>query len=175
MTIIILVIGALSHSVSTTKFDYDFYEGLSKCHTVLIVLIDGEFSTIGATPDLNAAGCWNTSPNYNRWFKFQATSPFVTLTIKRGGTFGTILRIDAAIWEADGVTEVACNRYVGDYDNVVVGFTNLTVGNWYYISVDNNYSGYRGTFTICMDNTADYDYYEVLLRFHILPIVFSRC
>ncbi|MEZ5198093.1 MAG: hypothetical protein R2764_17395 [Bacteroidales bacterium] len=120
---------------------------------------DAEYTTIGATPDRNAAGCWNTSPNYNRWFKFQATSPFVTLTIKRGGTFGTIRRINAAIWESDGITEVACNRYVGDYDNVVVGFTNLTVGNWYYISVD-NYSGYRGTFTICMDNTADYDYYE---------------
>ncbi|MEZ5198094.1 MAG: hypothetical protein R2764_17400 [Bacteroidales bacterium] len=141
--------------------DYDYYEGAIEVpHTADWCSADAEYTTIGATPDRNAASCWNTSPDYNRWFKFQATSPFVTLTIKRGGTFGTIRRINAAIWESDGITEVACNRYVGDYDNVVVGFTNLTVGDWYYISVDNNYSGYRGTFTLCMDNTADYDFYE---------------
>jgi hypothetical protein len=141
--------------------DYDFYEGaIVVPHEADWCSADAEFTTIGATADRNAAGCWNTAPDYNRWFKFEATTPFVTLTIDRGGSKGTIRRINAAIWEADGLTEVACNRYVNTDDDVTVGYTNLVVGNTYYISVDNNYSGYRGTFTLCMDNTADYDFYE---------------
>ncbi|MEZ5198091.1 MAG: hypothetical protein R2764_17385 [Bacteroidales bacterium] len=80
--------------------DYDFYEGaITVPHTSDWCSLDAEYTTIGATPDLNAASCWNTNPNYNRWFKFQATTPEVTVTVKRGGALGTIRRINAAIWE----------------------------------------------------------------------------
>ena len=60
------------------------------------------YTTIGATADLNAASCWNTSPNYNVWFRFQATGTTARITVKRGGAFGTIARINAAIWQVDG-------------------------------------------------------------------------
>ncbi|WP_185152440.1 hypothetical protein, partial [Fulvivirga aurantia] len=65
-----------------------------------------------------------------------------------------------AIWENDGTTEVACNRYVNNDDDVSATALGLTPGNTYYISVDNNYSGYRGTFTLCLSDAADYDFYE---------------
>ena len=129
--------------------DYDYYEGAIEIpHEADWCSADAEYTTLGATADRNPAGCWNTNPNYNRWFKFEATSPFVTLTIDRGGAKGTIRRVNAAIWEDDGITEVACNRYVGDNDDVVVGYTNLTVGETYYIAVDNNYSYFVVSFTI---------------------------
>ena len=46
---------------------------------------DAAYTTVDATPDGNAASCWNTNPNYNVWFTFVATSPEVTVTIDRGG------------------------------------------------------------------------------------------
>ena len=141
--------------------DYDYYEGAIEVqHAAGWCSADAEYTTIGATPDRNAASCWNTSPNYNRWFYFVASSPFLAVTVDRGGVKGTLQRANVAIWESDGTTEVACNRYVNNGDDVSVGFTSLTVGNTYYIAVDNNYSYYRGTFTLCVDNEADYDYYE---------------
>ncbi len=37
-------------------------------------------------------------------------------------------------------------------DDVTIQYTGLTEDNWYYISVDNYYSGYRGSFTLCLDD-----------------------
>ena len=88
------------------------------------------------------------------------TNSFVNITVDRGGAQGGIRGVNLALWESDGTTEIECNRYVSVNDDVVVGYTNLTVGNWYYISVDNYASSYRGPFTLCVDNTVDYDYYE---------------
>ncbi len=141
--------------------DYDFYEGaITVQHQANWSSAQAAYTTIGATADRNAAGCWNTAPSYNRWFKFVATSPVVKLGIIRGGSYGSIRRINAAIWEADGTTEIACHRYVYDNDNVYVQYLNLTVGDTYYIAVDNYGAGYRGSFTLTMDTTVDYDFYE---------------
>ena len=141
--------------------DYDFYEGAVELTELDDwCSADAEYSTVGASSDRLAGSCWNTSPNYNRWFKFTATTNTINVTVKRGGTLGTIRRINLALWDGDGVSEVACNRYVSDNDNVSAGSTVLVPGNEYYISVDNNYSGYRGTFTLCIDNQTDYDFYE---------------
>ncbi|MCG8697763.1 MAG: hypothetical protein MI922_06890, partial [Bacteroidales bacterium] len=143
------------------QVDYDYYEGAYLISDIdNWCSADAEFTTAGATPDQNAGSCWNTSPNYNRWFRFTATGNMINVTVKRGGSYGTVRRINAAIWEADGTTQVECNRYVSNDDNVVVGSTNLIPGNDYYISVDNNYSGYRGTFSLCVDSELDYDYAE---------------
>ena len=141
--------------------DYDYYEGA----TILTNLSnwsssDAEYTTIGATSDKNAGSCWNTSPNYNRWFKFQATTDQINIKVNRGGSYGTIRRVNLALWESDGTTQVACNRYVSDNDIVSISAFNLTIGNWYYVSIDNNYSGYRGTFSLYVNDVADYDYYE---------------
>ncbi len=148
-----------------TAVDYDYYEGaLEIPHTNGWTSANAAYTTIGATPDKNPGGCWNTSPNYNRWFKFQATGPIAKITVLRGGSYGTIARINAAIWQANGTTEVACRIYVNDFDNVIIQTLSLVPGNWYYLSVDNNYSGYRGTFSLLMETAVDYDYYEGALE-----------
>ncbi len=144
------------------QVDYDYYEGAVD----VTGLINGcsansEFTTLGATPDRNAASCWNALPNYNRWFKFQApSSGMIRAVIKRGGAYGSIMEINAAIWESDGTTEVACNRYVYSEDEVTVQAKNLTPGNWYYISIDNPQDIDCGTFTLCLYDSLDYDFYE---------------
>ena len=143
------------------KADYDFYEGAYEITDVdNWCSADGEFTTVGATPDVNAASCWNTSPSYNRWFTFVAQTENATIEVRRGGSLGTILRINLALWEADGTTEVACSRYTSNADNVSIVTTGLIPGNTYYISVDNNFSGYRGTFTLCVDN-INQTYYSI--------------
>ncbi len=142
--------------------DYDFYEG-AKDITSLInnCSPSSAYTTVGATADRNAASCWNTSPDYNRWFKFQAPSTGqIRITVQRGSSGGTIKYINAAIWEADGTTEISCNRYINSNDNVIVQATGLTPGNWYYLSVDNRYGSGRGSFKLCVDDHVDYDYYE---------------
>ena len=59
--------------------------------------------------------------------------------------------LNAALWQADGTTQVLCTRYVNTGDNLLYRNPDL-VGNWYYVSVDNYYSGYRGTFSICIND-----------------------
>jgi hypothetical protein len=137
-----------------TQVDYDFYEGAIEIpSTVAWCSADAEYSTYGATSDKNAGTCWNTSPNYNRWFKFQASATGkITISVLRGGSYGNVRRINVALWQNDGVTQVACNRYIGDNDNVTIQTAGLTQGSWYYISIDNNYSYYRGSFTLCLDD-----------------------
>jgi hypothetical protein len=134
--------------------DYDYYEGAKELADVTNwCSADAEYTTIGATPDKNAATCWNTSPNFNRWFKFQASNTEkITFTILSGGSYGTLRGINVALWESDGITQLACNRYVGVNDNVSIQAAGLTEGDWYYISVDNYYSGYRGSFSLCIDD-----------------------
>ncbi|MTI21462.1 T9SS type A sorting domain-containing protein, partial [Fulvivirga sp. RKSG066] len=145
----------------TDAADYDFYEGAYEINDLdNWCSADGEFTTIGATGDQNAASCWNTSPNYNRWFKFTAVSSNATIEVQRGGSLGTIRRVNLALFEANGTTEIACARYVNNDDNVSIATSALTPGNTYYISVDNNYSGYRGTFTLCVDNISQ-TYYSI--------------
>ncbi|MCB0496101.1 MAG: hypothetical protein KDC79_08180, partial [Cyclobacteriaceae bacterium] len=124
---------------------------------------DAAYTTVNATADLNAGSCWDTSPNYNVWFTFDGTATGnMKITIKRGGSFGTIRRINAAIWQADGTTQVACKRYIGNDDDIILEVVGgLTNGTQYYLSVDNNYSGYQGSFTLCLDdNDISYDFYE---------------
>jgi len=123
------------------QVDYDYYEGAIELTDITNWdSPEAAYTTRGATADKNAASCWNTSPNYNRWFKFQATTNTISVLIRRGGTYGTIRRVNAAIWEDDGTTHVSCNRYISNDDNVYVESVNLTPGNWYYVSVDNNYT-----------------------------------
>lgn len=92
---------------------YDYYQGAKELGIIHDWSSeDAAYTTIGATADRNAASFWNTSPNYNRWHKFTATTSQVSMQVRRGGPYGNIRRINAAIWEADGTTEVACKQYV---------------------------------------------------------------
>ncbi len=152
--------GSFSLNIDT-RVTYDYKEGAYELQDLTSwCSVDAAFSTRGATPDLNAASCWNTGPNYNRWFKFVASTPVINIKVKTNGSYGTIRRINLALWEDDGITQIACNRYVSDSDSVSIGTSQLLPGNTYYISVDNNYEGFRGTFTLCIDNQLNYDYLE---------------
>ncbi len=143
-----------------TTVSYDYYEGAKDITAYLgSCTPDAAYTTVGATMDKFPGSCSNGS-GYNRWFKFQAVSPELNLKVDIGGSKGTMLRTNATIWQANGTTQVACNRYVNNNDDVEIDVTSLVSGDWYYISIDNNYSGYRGTFTLCLDTTPSYDYYE---------------
>ncbi|MEQ9591614.1 MAG: hypothetical protein RLN86_03395, partial [Cyclobacteriaceae bacterium] len=156
--------GTFTLCLSST-LDYDYYEGAIDVDALINACsADAAFTTIGATSDLNRASCWNTNGGttlYNRWFSFTAPgSGLINVTVDVGGAKGTQQRTQVAIWEANGTTEVSCNRYVSNGDDVTVGAAGLTPGATYYISVDVQNGGYYGTFTLCLSNTLDYDYYE---------------
>ena len=122
--------------------------------------VDAAYTTIAATADEAKGSCWNTGPNFNRWFKFQATTTQVKVQVKTGGSEGSLRRPYVAIWDASG-NELSCQTYYNDYSDISVGSPNLTPGEWYYISVDNyNNTAYRGTFTLCVDDSVDYDFME---------------
>ncbi len=122
---------------------------------------DAEYTTVGGTPDLNAGSCWNNSgPQFNRWFYFTAIHDDATITIDRGGSKGNQTYTQLALWEADGTTEVACQRYSGTGDDVSISASGLTVGNVYYVSVDTYNTSTDGTFTFCIDN-VDTEYYSI--------------
>jgi len=155
--------GSFTLCLADNDISYDFYEGAIDVSAQINTCSDeAAYTTYGMTGDKMAGSAWNTNPDNNVWFKFQATTEHMKMTIDRGDTKGTIRRVNAAIWEADGTSEITSKRYIGNDDDVVVEVVNtLTPGNWYYISVDNNYANYKGSFTLCLaDNDISYDFYE---------------
>ena len=155
--------GSFTLCLADNDISYDFYEGAQDVSSLINgCSADAAYTTYGMTGDKNAGSCWNTGPDYNVWFKFQATTPNMKITIDRGGAKGTIQRVNVALWQSDGTTEIACKRYISNTDVVVLeDVGDLTPGQWYYISVDNNYYAYRGSFTLCLDdNAVSYDFYE---------------
>jgi hypothetical protein len=123
---------------------------------------DGAYSTLWATADEAKGSCQNTGPSYNRWFKFQATSKDITVQMKTGGSEGSLRHGYLALWDDLG-HEITCAQYVSATSDITISHNALTVGNWYYISVDNHNGssgGYRGTFTLCVNAALDYDWLE---------------
>ena len=143
-----------------STIDYNYYSGAKDVSAYINSCSpNAAYTTVGATMDMNQASCSDAS-GYNRWFKFQATAPTMNIKVDRGGNKGTIKRANVALWQANGTSQIACNRYVNTDDDVELGATALTIGNWYYISVDNNNSGYKGSFTLCLNTSLSYDFYE---------------
>ena len=146
-------------SQNTEVSDYDFKSGAKLLTNIdAWCSVDGAFTTIGASGDEIKGSCWNNGPNYNRWFKFQATTTDISITLKTGGDEGTLRYPFVALFD-DLNNELACGTYFSQYSDLTIGSTSLVPGNWYYISVDNsNNAGYRGTFTLCLSTTSDYDF-----------------
>ena len=119
---------------------------------------DAAYTTVGATGDQNKGSCWSNGPNYNRWFRFQATATTVaTVKLKTGGAEGTLQYPFLAVWKSDG-TQIGCATYTSQYSDIDIALEGLITGDWYYISVDNYVgAGYCGTFTLCVDEKVDYD------------------
>ncbi len=155
------------------QVDYDFKLGAVNLTDIdNWCSADAAFTTLGASPDELAGSCWPNGPNFNRWFRFQATTSMVNATVKTGGSEGTMRYVLTALWDSIG-NELACQQYTYDYSDVRVGYTGLTPGEWYYLSVDNlNNAGYRGSFTLCMDDTVDYDFPEAA---HLVPNIVDYC
>ena len=134
--------------------DYDWYDGAIDVSSIInSCSADAAYSTVDASPDGTVGSCWNNGgPDNNRWFKFQAVDGTASVKIDIGGTKGTQTRTQLALWEADGITEISCNRYAADGDDVNLNSSTLSIVNWYYISVDVQSPSRAGTFTLCIDN-----------------------
>jgi hypothetical protein len=142
------------------QIDYDFKAGALEITPYAdYCSAEAEFTTLNASDDGSKGSCWNTGPNYNRWFKFQATTANVTVLLKTGGTEGTMQYPYVALWSASDV-ELACARYSAQYSDLELVYTSLTPGNWYYVTVDNYAAdGYRGSFTLCLDDEISYNFF----------------
>ncbi|MBL57106.1 MAG: hypothetical protein CMP61_07965 [Flavobacteriales bacterium] len=146
-----------------TTTTYDWYAGAIDIDTLKgTCSADAEYTTIGASADGNAGSTWNNSgPLYNRWFKFTAANNGVAhITIDVDGTKGDQTRTQLAIWENDGTTELASDRYVTNTEDVTAEVVGLTPGATYYVSVDAQTVGRTGSFTLCYDTVPTYDFYE---------------
>jgi hypothetical protein len=153
----------------TDTIDYDFKEAaLEVPHATDWCSPDAAYTTIGATADRLAGSAWNTGPNYNRWFKFQATTNKMKAELKTGGDEGSLRHGYIAIFNEDDI-ELTSARYTYDYSDVSIASDSLTIGNWYYIAVDNHSNQYyRGTFTLCVTDTVDYDFKSAAIEVDIL-------
>ncbi len=122
---------------------------------------EAAFSTAGASADGSAASCWNSGPNNNVWFRFKAIFDTVDVDMKTGGSEGTLKNGQLALFDSSG-TELACDASSGPNDDLSVSYNQLTVDDWYYISVDNgNNASDTGTFTLAFNNVSSVIYYAV--------------
>jgi fibronectin type 3 domain-containing protein len=118
----------------------------------------GAYTTLLGTPDGTRPTQWSEGPNYNVWFKFQATTTSVAVGLKTGGTEGTLQFPKVALHNGS-LGELRSASYKDTYTDIGISYEGLTIGDWYYINVDNaNGGSRRGTFTLCVDNKATQDY-----------------
>ena len=152
--------GTFTLCIDNTVTD-DYFEGATTIvHSANNCSANAAYTTLNYSADRSKGSCWANGPNYNRWFKFQATTASVTIDLKVGGSEGTMKNPFVALWDATP-TQIACQNYISSTTDLQLSYFGLTIGNWYYISVDNYVgSGYRGTFTLCIDNSVNYDYKE---------------
>lgn len=128
-----------------------FAYALELPHKTGFVLDDFITTTTGMSADKNTPSC-QSSVNNNVWFKFKATSNTAGITLRSGAGFGTAQNLALSLWDSTGNTELDCKASTNTDDDLYIHKTNLTVGNWYYISVDTD-SATTGNFTIFLDNS----------------------
>ena len=116
-----------------------------------------KYSNIIATADESQGSCWAGATNKNVWFKFQATSANVTIKVITGNDAGEMRSQQVALWPAVG-GQVDCGSLNGSGTVTIVNGT-LIVGDWYYISVDDDETtGNSGTFTLCVEDDLVYPF-----------------
>ena len=89
------------------------------------------------------------------WFKFQASSEQVEVEVIPYGTT-PISKIAVGLYDDQG-NEITCARHFSDSLPVKVAYQALTVGNWYYLRVDNA-NKRAGDFNLCVKNEISYDF-----------------
>ncbi|MEO1053052.1 MAG: fibronectin type III domain-containing protein [Bacteroidota bacterium] len=116
------------------------------------------YNTRIGTPDGTKPSNWANGPNANVWFRFQATATEVALNLNVAGVSGAMKFPRLALY--DNAMQPLVD--VGDDGSLIdigLSHTGLTIGDWYYINVDNGpNTGHRGNFTLCIDTEASYDY-----------------
>ena len=86
--------------------DYDFKAGALEITDISNWCSPEEaYSNLWATDDESMASCWSGTENKNVWFKFQATTRFITVNLRTGNVYGDIRRPQMALWNEAG-TEV---------------------------------------------------------------------
>ena len=146
----------LSCSNQITFDDKDGAELIANPH--LFSSVNAAYSTTSATPDGQGQSCFGGGPKNNVWFKFQATTPFIDIQLKSGSSFGTLQNPYVSLYNSSG-TELNCIKYSSSTGTLELSYSGLTIGNWYYIEIDNE-SGNSGTFTLLVDDQYTSDYYE---------------
>jgi hypothetical protein len=153
--------GTFTLCVSDVR-DYNYYEGaINLTDLNNWCSANAQFTTLNATADKLKGTCWSNGPNYNRWFKFTAIYSTATVQVRVGGAEGSLQNPFVALWDANGTTQLACTNYAGASVDISLNYASLTIGNTYYISVDNYVgAGYRGTFSLCVTNVDPTVYYS---------------
>ena len=135
--------------------DFDYKAGAIEVPHTVWCSANAEYSNAYATEDESMGSCWSGTENKNVWFKFQALSDFVTIELKTGNVYGSMHRGQMALWKADG-SEIKCIGRVINQGTTSISYDALLPGDWYYISVDDDYTS--GSFSLCMSDQPDYDY-----------------
>lgn len=117
-----------------------------------------DYTTNIGIPDGAKPENWSNGLNANVWFKFQATTNQVAVDLNVDGDEGSLLYPKLALFNPD-MTEIVSVSDDGIRTDVGLSNNTLTIGEWYYISVDNGANqGHRGSFTLCLDNETTYDF-----------------
>ncbi len=102
------------------------------------------FNNTHTTPD-NLNGSCYSSVKHNVWFKFRAVTSFINIDLKRGSLVGPRM----TLWDSSN-NEIDCSSHI-HYSDISVNSSSLTIGGWYYVSVDNGTDNV-GTFDLCFDD-----------------------
>ncbi|HRH57944.1 MAG TPA: proprotein convertase P-domain-containing protein, partial [Chitinophagales bacterium] len=111
----------------------------------------GAYDNTGITGTLAAPSCFTGGNNNGFWFRFVATTRIVNITVN-GGTLTQpqIALLQPAAGGCTGTfTELGCNS--SGAATATVNYSNLTIGNTYYIYVDGR-NNLVGTFQLCLNS-----------------------
>ena len=114
------------------------------------------YTNVGATPDGTPASCVGTVRNV--WFKFQAVTNEMEIKLFTSGSQGTLSNPHLALFNSSGAP-LNC-KYSNNASLVFIQTTTLTVGSWYYFSIDQYPNGNPGTFTVTTTNNIGFDLRE---------------
>ena len=111
------------------------------------------FTTAAATADGGNYTCSMNTPKNNVWFKFKALSTNQSIFVLSDGAFGTLKNPILSLWDRTGATQLTCHQGT-TANKAYLNVDNLTVGETYFIAVDNTNSAEAGTFSLFADASA---------------------
>lgn len=112
-------------------------------------------STLSATGSTGVTNCTITNANADDdvWFSFTAVSAKATITVQSGHKFNAVVQVLSG--SCGALTSLTCSDVTKNAQAETINYTNLTVGNTYFIRVYQFTAGAgRGGFTICVTSPA---------------------